>query len=240
MAARKKSTRAKSKPQKPSRKAASDSLSVQIQNILKLAKKNKLYTGIVAVAVILLLLLAFPLRFLLIPAIVNGTPIYSWQYVSELHKSAGNQIINQLISEKLVEQEIAKYQIQVTQLEIDQQVAQLEAQLKETGGSLEAVLALQGMTRDEFIEQLRLNIALERLVKNTIEVSEEDVQTELTENAAEYAELTEQDAATTAAENIRNNRLQESFQAWFNQVRENSSIKNFIPSTTTEAPGVGI
>lgn len=175
-----------------------------------------------------LLLLAFPLRFLVVPAVVNGKPIFSWTYVLALHRKAGQQILTQLINDALIEQEIAKNQIQVPQTEIDSQIAEIETNVGTESGGLEALLAFQGLTRDEFVRQLRLNLAIEKLVKSQITVTDEEVAKELATNPKTYQGLTEQDAATTAAENIRQNRLQDAFTTWFQDIRTKAKIYNFF------------
>lgn len=225
---KKTSTRKSNAATKKNQLASSFELIAQAQ---KFVNENKILTGIGAVVLTIVLLLAFPFRFLIVPAIVNGQPIFSWQYVSTLHKNSGQQVLNQIISEKLVEQEIAKQGIQVTQAEIDEQISQIEEQFGEEAGGLDALLALQGLSRDEFVKQLRLNTALEKIVKGTIEISEEEVAEELTTNTELYQDLAEVDAATTAAENIRNNRLQEAFQGWFQGIRETANIQNFFTSS---------
>ena len=230
MAARKTSQRAKKKSNYPK----------SLQDVIKFAQKNKALSAVIAMGVLVLVLLAFPFRFLIVPAVVNGQPIFSWQYISQLHQNSGQQVLSQLISEKLVEQEVAKQGIQITETEINQQLSQLEEQFGGESGGLEAVLALQGLGKDEFIKQLRLNLALEKLVKGTIQISEDDIAQELSENSDIYLDLSELDAATTAAENIRNSQLQDAFQAWFQELQAKANIQNFFSGSPSQAPGVAL
>lgn len=225
--ATRKSSRPKA-PRKSKKSTASTKSSSLLQSELSLIKNYPVAAGASLLGLIIALLLAFPFRSLVVPAIVNGKPIFSWKYVNELHKTAGQQVLDRMISEILVEQEVAKQGIQVTQDEINQQISQIEEQFGEESGGLETVLSLQGLTRDEFVKQLRLNLSLEKLVKGTIEISEEDIAEELTTNAEIYQDLSEIDAATTAAENLRSGRLQDSFQGWFQDIRNNANIKNFF------------
>lgn len=186
--------------------------------------------------VFIVLLLAFPFRYLVVPATVNGEPIFSWQYIKALHKTAGTQVLDRLVSEKLVEQEIAKYGIVATEEEVNHQIKQIESQFGTESGSLDSILALQGLSRDDFLKELRLNIALEKLIKNNIKVTEDEVQEELTKNAEIYKELSEVEAATTAAENLRNDKIQQEFPTWFQEVRSKSNIKNFFTQPPFKLP----
>lgn len=222
--------------EKSTKKSSSSKLPKIIQKELEFVRKHKYASIAAGLGIVIALLVAFPFRFLVVPAIVNGQPIYSWKYVTELHNTAGQQVLNTLISEILVEQEVDKVGIQITQEEIDAQVAEVEAQFGEETGGLDSMLALQGLTREKFVEQLRLNLALEKLVKGNIEVSEEEIQTELAENAESYLDLEESDAATTAAENLRSAQLQTAFQTWFQEVQTGADIKNFFSQPAVAPP----
>ncbi|MBI2009754.1 MAG: SurA N-terminal domain-containing protein [Candidatus Chisholmbacteria bacterium] len=240
MAARKRSTRRRTRRSRRSSNvlAATTKNPESLQFSLDYVKKHQLKSGLIGALVIIALLLAFPLRFLVVSASVNGQPIYSWQYLSQLNKSAGSQTINQLISQKLIEQEIQKQGVQVTQAEIDAQMAQIESQFGEEGGGLDTVLAAQGLTRAQFTDQIRLNLGLEKLIKGTIQVTPEEIQAELTKNAELYESLSEADSATTAAENLRNDKMQAEFQTWFQKIKAEANIKINLPLPASPDLGV--
>lgn len=178
--------------------------------------------------ILLLLLLAFPFRFLVMPAIVNGQPIWSLGYIAKLHQQAGQQVLDQMVNEALIEQEVRKQGIQVTAAEVDQQLAEINAQLGDSAGGLEAALAFQGINKDEFMRQLRLNLAMEKLVAGTIQISDEEITQEIKDNADVYKELAEVDAATTAASNLRSQKLREAFGQWFDNLKASAKIHNFV------------
>lgn len=180
------------------------------------------------VGILVLLLLAFPFRFLVVPAIVNGQPIWSWNYVGKLHQQAGQQVLDQMINEALIEQEVRKQGIQVTAAEVDQQLAEINTQLGDSSGGLEAALAFQGIDKDEFMRQLRLNLAMEKLVASTIQISDEEMAQEIKDNADVYKGLAEADAATTAASNLRSQKLREAFGQWFDNLKVSAKIHNFV------------
>jgi foldase protein PrsA len=188
----------------------------------------QLSTVVIVVLIILAGLLAFPFRFLIIPAIVNGQPIFSWNYLRQLHQTSGDQVLDQMISQLLIEQEVSKQGIQVSQEEINEQTRLIEERFSAEGNDLDTVLSLQGLSRNQFIKELRLNLALEKLIKGTIKISEEEIATELAENSLQYQQLSDADAATTAAENIRTQKLSEVFQTWFQEVRSQARIKTFF------------
>lgn len=177
-----------------------------------------------------LLVLAFPLRALVVPAIVNGRPIYSWQYVTKLHQRSGPQVLEQMINELLVEQEIAKQGIQVAPAAVDQEINLIESQVGSASGGLDALLSLQGLTRTQFTHQVKLQLALEKLVKSTIQITDEDIAQEIKNNATAYADLSELEATTQAAENLRQERLTSAFTEWFETVKAQAKIRNFFAS----------
>ncbi|OGY15672.1 MAG: hypothetical protein A2784_03150 [Candidatus Chisholmbacteria bacterium RIFCSPHIGHO2_01_FULL_48_12] len=187
--------------------------------VFQYCKLHRYQATAAGIGILILLLLAFPFRFLVMPALVNGQPIWSWNYVGKLHQQAGQQVLDQMISEALIEQEIRKQGIQVTAAEVDQQVAEINDQLGESSGGLEAVLALQGISRDEFMRQVRLNLAMEKLVAGTIQISEEEIAQELKDNGG---------TATTAADNLRSQKLREAFGQWFDNLKAGAKIHNFV------------
>ena len=194
---------------------------------LKLHRRQAIGAGI---GLVILLALAFPLRAFVVPALVNGQPIFSWNYFSQLHRQAGQQVLEQMINEALIEQEIAKQGIQVTQAEIDQEIASITGQLGSESGGIDALLAYQGITKSEFTRQVRLQLAMEKLVKGTIQITDEQIAQELKDNPTAYRDLSAADAATTAATNLRNSQLREAFNTWFDTLRAGAKVQNFFAS----------
>jgi len=197
---------------------------------LQYIKLHRHQTVAVAVAVLVLLILAFPLRVLVVPALVNGQPIFSWNYLGQLHRQAGQQVLEQMINEALIEQEITKQGIQITQAEIDQEIATITDQLGSESGGIDALLAYQGITKSEFTRQVRLQLAMEKLVKGTIQITDEQITQELKDNPQSYQDLSAADAATTAATNLRNSQLREAFNTWFDTLRAGAKVQNFFAS----------
>ncbi len=199
-------------------------------------RKNKPLVGAIGIVIIILLLLAFPLRFLIVPAMVNGQPIFSWEYISELHQKAGSEILTQMINQKLIEQEISNQNIQIAQNEIDEQIKKIEDSIGTESGGLDAALSLQGMTKNDLIKQIKLQLQLEKLVKGTITISDEEIKSELAQNPTIYTGLTEIDAATTAAENLRSQTMSQSFSQWFQKLQKDAKIYNFFKSPVIPLP----
>ena len=210
--------------------------SIPLGQKLNSLTRNKPLVGAIGVAVIILLLLAFPFRFLVVPAIVNGQPIFSWQYVGELHKRAGDEIMTQMINQKLLEQEIASQNIQVSQAEVDGQLKKIEDQIGTQSGGLDAMLASQGMNKDELVKQIRFNSSLEKLVKGTITVADEEINKELEDNPNEYQNRAQVDAATTAAEKIRQQNMSAAFNKWFQDVKNRAKISNSFQAPLLPLP----
>ena len=187
--------------------------------VLQYCKLHRYQVTAAGISILILLLLAFPFRFLVVPALVNGQPIWSWNYVGKLHQQAGKQVLDQMVNEALIEQEVRKQGVQVTAAEVDQQLAEINAQLGDSSGGLDAALAFQGIDKDEFMRQLRLNLAMEKLVAGTIQISDEEMAQELKDNGG---------TATTAASNLRSQKLREAFGQWFDNLKASAKIHNFV------------
>ena len=185
---------------------------------------------------LVLVLLAFPLRFLIMPALVNGQPIFSWSYVLKLHQKAGPQILDQMVNEMVIEQEIAKQKIVVTPDEINAEITQIEDQVGSASGGLNSLLALQGMTRDQFTQQVRLELSMEKLIRDTIQVSDADVKQELASNASTYTGLSLEQATATATDAVKDQKMREAFTSWFEALRQQAKVANFFTNPPLQLP----
>ncbi|HEY8450174.1 MAG TPA: peptidylprolyl isomerase, partial [Bacillota bacterium] len=99
----------------------------------------------------------------------------------QMYAQIGEQTLEQLIARVLIEQEAERKQVQVSEEDIDAEIAELAEQyggeenfqqlLQQTGGSLELLR-----------EDVRLNLLVERLLAPEIQISEDDMRAYYEEN----------------------------------------------------------
>ena len=198
-----------------------------LKNSLK--KKHTLRMAIIAVVLIVLGTFALKYRYFVVPATVNGQPIFAWNYVAKLHQLAGEQILNQLIAERVILQEAMKNGVSVTPEEFDAEVKKVEDQLTESGG-LDTFLTSQSMTRKEFESQMRLSLMVKKLVETEVSVSDDEINKEYTENATDYTDMDENQAKQKIQLNLREQKIQEEITPWLEGLKTNANIQILLPS----------
>lgn len=89
------------------------------------------------------------------------------------------EILDTLVAEKLLEQEIKKLRIEVSDAEVERVIENIKVQRKIDDQRLEAALAQQGLTLAEYREGLKKQLMKAKIiqlkVKNRVQVSDQDV-----------------------------------------------------------------
>jgi peptidyl-prolyl cis-trans isomerase SurA len=100
------------------------------------------------------------------------------------------EILNNLINAKLTEQEIKRYNINVTEEEIDHQIRQVKERRSLSDEGLKAGLAQEGLSLEDFRKQIKLQIQRTKLVnrevRSKVVISQEDIKAYYEKNMAKY------------------------------------------------------
>ena len=116
-------------------------------------------------------------------ATVNGEPISRDGYYRRLLQAAGRQVLEQMVEEELVRQETAKRGITIADEELDKRLAADEApKVAARQYSEERYKAWLKLYRD----LLRMQLLKEKLVSDTIVVTDEDVDRAYRQNQEKY------------------------------------------------------
>ncbi len=184
------------------------------------------------IAALLLLALAGLLYFyrsLFIVATVNGQPINRLAYIQELERMSGQQALNALVTKNLILQEAGKKDVSVTDEEVDTEISKIDENLKSQGQNLDSVLTLQGLTREALREQIYLQKLIEKMVGDSVKVSDEEVTTYIENNQETLPEgQTEEDQQVAVREQLRQQKLNEKVQTWLQELQQNAKINYLI------------
>lgn len=188
--------------------------------IFKSYKNSKsLYIGLIIAAIFLLALYK---KNLFLAATVNGSPINNIELLSRLNSEYRTQTINQMINEKIVLDQAHKQNVFVSDTDINDRIAQLE---KSVGGAqaLDSLLTQQGQSRASLINQLRIQITVEKMFDKQAPVSAEEVNQFITENK-DTLQATDSAGQTKEATDILKQQkiaklFQTSFQTWKQQAK---------------------
>lgn len=119
-----------------------------------------------------------------------GTMGYTAEKERQMLFKVREDVLNQLIDEKLTDQEIRKADISVTDKEVDSAIERLKAARFLTQEDLQAALARDGMSLDDYRkrvkDQLLRTKLVNRQIKSKIVITKEDVQAYYERNRSEY------------------------------------------------------
>lgn len=183
----------------------------------------------VPLVIIVLVTLAFLLKGLFVAALVNGQPIARLTLIRELEKQGGKQALSSLVNQTLILQEAKKKNINVSQEEIDKSAKQIEDSLKTQGQNLDTALAMQGMTRQDFLMQLKLRSLVEKLLSDQIKVTDKEVADYIEKNKDTLpTNLKEDEIKKGVLEQLKQQRMASKSQEWLANLTKNAKINYFV------------
>lgn len=175
-------------------------------------------------------LVALKYRYFIIPATVNGRPIFIGTYLTKLNKAAGTQVLSQMISENLIDQQAATKGITVNADEIKSELSKLEEQFADAGG-LDLMLSSRGINREELNIQIALNLKVQKLLEDQITVIDEEIDEYYSKNEDFFKETSQEEAKEQIRENLKAEKLQQEVVQWLDQIRSQAKINIYLPGS---------
>jgi len=194
----------------------------------KISPKKKKIFWIVFIILAALAILYF-LKSLFVVALVNNRPVSRFGFDRELEKQGGQQVLNNVIIEMLINQEAKKQNVTATQADLDQKYNEIDSQLKAQGQSLDAALTANGQTRTDFDSQMKTQVVLEKMLGKDITITDQEISDYFTKNKDNFPK-----GATLASESasIKNTlfqqKLSEKFQPWLQDLQSKAKIIYFL------------
>jgi len=198
--------------------------------ILKLRKPKRLVIAVVvAILLIIILTVLFFTKGLLIAATLNGSPISRLSVIKDLEKQGGKQTLEGIITQKLIDTELAKQNITVTKEEVDEQIKQIEAQVTSQGGTLKDALAQQNMTEEKLREQITIQKKLEKLLAEKVAVSDTEIDAYIKENkATPPKDVKIEDFNKQISDQLKQQKFQKEAQKWVADLKTNAKINYYV------------
>jgi foldase protein PrsA len=161
-------------------------------------------------------------------ATVNGEKITQAELNERLMQQAGKEVLDQLITEKLILQEAKKKGVKVSEKEIDKKIEEFKKQFPDEK-TFRAQLKENNMTIDFLREQLKLQLIVEKILKDKIKVSEEEVKKYYKENkemffpGKKFEEVKKQ-----IEEELEYQKLSMQTQIWIEELKKKAKIVNTL------------
>ena len=184
---------------------------------------------IIIVAILIVAALLYYFRSLFIVATVNGQPITRASYYAELEKQSGQQVLNTLVTKKLIAEEAAKKHVTVTNSEVNTQIATIEKNLKKQGQTLDGALTAQGLTRAGLSDQIYYQKLIEKMLGNTIKVTDAEVNSYIEKNKDSLPQNQSADELkTTVKQQLMQQKQNSAVQGWIASLQKNAKVDYLI------------
>lgn len=160
--------------------------------MFKKGKKRYLIGLVITAAVIGLLITGFSRSDAV--AEVGDETITKDELYDEMAASSGEAALDTMITEKVVNAEAEKAEVEITQKEIDEEKATLE---ESYGGAeaLESAVSQSGLEMEDLEKQIETTLKVEKLMEADISVSDEEIETYYDENKDELGEPAQVEAS---------------------------------------------
>ena len=198
------------------------------QKASKISIKISVKTAIIIAAIIALGALAYIYKGLLIVATVNGSPISRLAIIQKLEKASGKNLLDSLITEKLV-QNVAKIKgIVISNDEINGEIKKIEDQITSQGSTLNETLAVQGISIDDLKKQIIFQKEVEKLVADKINITDEEAAQYIKDNKISIPKGQEAAVSDQIKSQIRNQKLNKEAFALITALKSQAKIRYFV------------
>lgn len=163
-----------------------------------------------------------------IVAMINGQPITRVSYVKELEKQSGKQVLNALVTKTLIYQEANKRRITISQSEIDQDIKRIQNNLSKQGQNLDQALALQGLSKQDLVEQIKLQKFVEKILGDKVKVTDKEIDDYISKNKDSFKEDITSETKSAVKQQLQQQKFSKEFQSWLDNAQRNAKINYFI------------
>ncbi|MEK7141794.1 MAG: SurA N-terminal domain-containing protein, partial [Patescibacteria group bacterium] len=196
---------------------------------VSLSPKPKFNTKVLYLVIGLLALSALLLanKSMLVAAVVDGRPVWSWELNSVMADRYGKQTLEGMISEKLIESEARNQGVVMSPSEVS---AREEEIVKGLGGGmkLEEILKIQGLTKSEFDRQITLQLTVQKILGKDLTITDADVNNFIATNRATLVATEEAALRSEAKQAILDAHIGEKLQPWFNELKAKAKVLRFL------------
>ena len=192
-------------------------------------KKVNLKTAILFFSIIILVALAFRYKDIFIAATVDGRPIFRFEVISELEKQGGKQVLDSIITKKLIEKEAKSKAVVVTSEEVNTEIDKIKNSIIEQGSTLEKELANQNMTIEALKKEISMQKKIEKILLQNISITDDEINNYIETNKTSIPEGTDMEVYKgQVREQLQRQKISSEYQTWVERLRETAKINTFV------------
>lgn len=159
----------------------------------------------------------------IVAALVNGNPVFRWEVSRELDAKFGAQIIENMISEKLIAEAAMKNKVVISDKDVESKLNEIVTSLG-ANVKLDDLLKYQGMTKEDFQHQIRLQMTVEKILGKDVTVSDAEIADFITKNKETMTATDEAALNGEARASLTSQKINEKIQPWFAQLKKDAKI----------------
>lgn len=156
-------------------------------------------------------------------ATVNGSTISRAELNKKLVERFGEQTLEALIGERLIVDEASKQKVVASNEELQSKIAEVEKSLQGSM-SLDESLALQGISRVEFENQMKMQLLIEKMLASQVAVTASEVADYVKNNKSTLTSSTAAEQLTEAETELKNTKMAQVFSEWFASLKEKATV----------------
>jgi hypothetical protein len=180
-----------------------------------------------ALLVVVIALLAYKAGPWLVPAVAGNKLVTRFELWNRLEKSYGAQALDDMVNEKILDKAIADAHVRIDETKLDNQIKDLEKQF-ETSGGLDEALKQRGLSRKDLEKQVSTQLAVEELLADKINPTEEEVKAQFESGASSmYKDKKFDEVSAGITDELKQAKLRDAFLAWFADVKKDAKVKSF-------------
>jgi hypothetical protein len=161
-------------------------------------------------------------------AFINGQPITVREVVKVYTSPDKENVLDRIISEKIIEYEAKKRNIQVKSDEIALEIKRIEDEAIANGKTMAQLLQESDKTAKDLEKEIRLKIIIYKILSEDIELSEYEIDRYIKDNPDLYQNLGEEEARERVRKFLIDARLQEEYKTWIQEAKAVSDVKYLI------------
>jgi len=202
--------------------------SKRVCKIAQWYKGNKIL-ALGALFVMIAFLSGYYLKNMVVVATVNGEPIWRFKVVKQLERYYGANVLDNLVTQNLIEKEAKEKGLILTEEEIDEAIKELEVNMGNSGTNLDEALAESNMTREDLRKDYRVNLLIEKVLSSKVNVTDEEVQVYIDENQDSFPEDTDfEEIKGLVKEQLAQDKMNTEYQTLMQELKEKADVKSLV------------
>ena len=158
-------------------------------------------------------------------ASVNGKRISRLTYIKSSIKASGAQVLDQMITESLIENEAKKQNITIDKATIDAEVKAIDEKIVAQGSTLVEALKAREMTMADLESQIKMQKLVEKLSGANKEITQAQIDEFLKTNKAQLPKgVSKDELQKMAKEELASQASNDAINTWLEKVKKEAKI----------------